>query len=97
MCLELTDVAVEFIYATLVRSRGRTFVSACPLAEDSGAITLVLQHLRKNLMLRVVRFLTYNRKVLIYSILHHRHVSPVFLVPSYVGMTGMLTRHDGST
>ena len=69
--LELADVAVEFIYATLVGSRGRTFVSACPLAEDSGAVTLVLQHLRKNLMLRVVRFLTHNRKVLIYSILHH--------------------------
>ena len=95
--LELADVAVEFIYATLVGSRGRTFVSACPLAEDSGAITFVLQHLRKNLMLRVVRFLTHNRKVLVYSILHHWHVSPVFLVASYVGMTGMLTRHDGST
>src|SRR5574344_1490522 len=35
MCLELTDVAVEFIYATLVGSRGRTFVSACPFSEDA--------------------------------------------------------------
>ena len=95
--LELADVAVEFIYATLVGSRGRTFVSACPFSEDTGAVTLVLQHLRKNLMLRVVRFLTHNGKVLIYSILYHWHVSPVFIVASYVGMTGMLTRHDGST
>ena len=97
MCLELADEAVEFIYATLVGSRGRTFVSACPFSEDTGAVALVLEHFRKNLMLRVVRFLPHHRKVLVYSILYHRHVSPVFLVASYVGVAGMLTGHDGST
>ena len=67
------------------------------LPEMDGAVALVLEHFWKNLMLRVVRFLTHHGKVLVYSILYHRHVSPVFLVASYVGVAGMLTGHDGST
>ena len=94
MCLKLTDVSIEFIHAPFVGSRGRTFISACPLAENARSVTFVLEHLWQNLVLWVVRFLSYDRILFVFSVFYHWNTSPVFLVSSYMGMPGMLTSHD---
>ena len=97
MCLELANVTIEFINSTFVWCRRRTFVSACPLTENTCIITFIFEHFWKNLMLWIVRFLTNDRKVFVYSIFYHWHVSPILFVASYVGMSAMLACHDCST
>ena len=95
--LELANVAIEFIYATLIRSRSRTLVASSPLTKHSCTIAFVFEHLWQYLMLWVVRFLTNYRILFVFSILHHWHSAPIFFVASNVGMTSMLTCHDGSS
>ena len=97
MSLELADVAIEFIYATLVWSRSRTLVASCPLTKHSCTIAFVFEHLWQYLVLWVVRFLTNYRILFVFSILHHWHSAPIFFVASNVGMSSMLACHNGSS
>ena len=48
-------------------------------------------------MLRVVRFLSYDRILLVVAIFYHWHTSPVFLVSTHMCMSRMLTSHEGSS
>ena len=97
MSLKLADIAIEFVHATLVGSRNRTLISASPFPEYTGSVSFVLHDFGQNLMLRVVRFLSYDRILLVVAIFYHWHTSPVFLVSTHMCMSRMLTRHDGSS
>ena len=97
MCLELTDITIEFIDTTLIRSWCRTFVTSSPLTKHTRAITLSFHYLRQNDVLWIVRMLTNNAEISVFTIINRFTLCPIFLVSTHFRMTWMLSCHKAGT
>ena len=58
--LELTDISVVFVNAAFVGSRFRTFISSGPFAEHAGGISVALEYLGNDDMVRIIRMLAHS-------------------------------------
>ena len=83
----LTDVAVEFIHATLVRCGGTALVAAGPLPEHTCLVARRFQNFWQDGMRRVVRLLPHHSEVRVLPVLHRLAGSPVLTIAAHVGVT----------
>ena len=97
MSLELAYITIEFINTPFIRRGTRTFITTCPLAEDSRSITVLLHDFRENDMIFIVWFLTGNGEFVINSIFYGGYSLPVFLISTHMGVSRVLPRHQRST
>ena len=97
MRLILAYIAIVFINATLIGSRDRAFISTCPLTEHAGSITIVLHDFGQDDMCRIIRMLPHPTELLVHPHINHRHIAPILLVATHLGMSRVLTGHERST
>ena len=95
MGLELAYVAIVFVDTTCFGCRDRPFVASCPFTEHARGVAIILENLGDDNVSSVVWFLSYNVVVAVVAIFYGACISPIFVVTPHVGVTCVLTRHEG--
>ena len=97
VCLELTDIAIVFIYATLVGCTGRTFITTGPLTEHTGGVAFLLHYLGNDDVVRGIRLLPHTCIVCVLAVCNAAGPWPILLVASHMCVAGVLTCHERGT
>jgi hypothetical protein len=97
MCLELTNITIEFIYPPFIRCGTGALVAACPFTEYTCSIAVLLHDFGQDNVAFIIRFLPYDREIFIDAVCHSRNILPIFFISTHMGMPGMLPGHQRST
>ena len=100
MSFKLADVAIIFVDAALVGRRSRTLITACPFAKHPRGVAIGFEDFGQNLVVHIIGFLSCPAlcKVSVFAIkIRHILSAPVFLVAAHVGVSAVLSSHEGGT